>query len=145
MLETTVALAAFIPVIIGMGGNVGTQSSTIVVRGMATGRVEAGGELKLVYKELRVGLILGVLYGMLLGVFTLLPFIEAPASLGIIVGLSICSSMLIASFVGTVVPLVLQKIDVDPAIATGPFVTTSIDILGVTLYFLIASVVSGVV
>ncbi len=68
MLETTVALAAFIPVIIGMGGNVGTQSSTIVVRGMATGRVEAGGELKLVYKELRVGLILGVLYGMLLGV-----------------------------------------------------------------------------
>ena len=145
MLETTVALAAFIPVIIGMGGNVGTQSSTIVVRGIATGRVEAGGELKLVYKELRVGLILGVLYGILLGGFTLLPIIEAPASLGIVVGLSICSSMLIASFVGTVVPLILQKIDIDPAIATGPFVTTSIDILGVTLYFLIASVISGVV
>ena len=145
MLETTVALAAFIPVIIGMGGNVGTQSSTIVVRGMATGRVEAGGELKLVFKELRVGLILGMLYGILLGGFTLLPFVEAPASLGIIVGLSICSSMLIASCVGTVVPLILQKIDIDPAIATGPFVTTSIDIIGVTLYFLIASVISGVV
>ncbi|SVB74303.1 uncharacterized protein METZ01_LOCUS227157, partial [marine metagenome] len=82
MLETTVALAAFIPVIIGMGGNVGTQSSTIVVRGIATGRVEAGGELKLVFKELRVGLILGMLYGILLGGFTLLPFVEAPASLG---------------------------------------------------------------
>ena len=144
MLETTVALAAFIPVIIGMGGNVGTQSSTIVVRGIATGRVEAGGEVKLVFKELRVGLILGILYGILLGGFTLLPFVESPASLGIIVGLSICSSMLIASCVGTVVPLILQKIDVDPAIATGPFVTTSIDILGVTLYFLIASVFSGI-
>ena len=144
MLETTVALAAFIPVIIGMGGNVGTQSSTIVVRGMAMGRVEAGGEVKLVFKELRVGLILGILYGILLGGFTLLPFVESPASLGIIVGLSICSSMLIASCVGTVVPLILQKIDVDPAIATGPFVTTSIDILGVTLYFLIASIISGV-
>ena len=144
MLETTVALAAFIPVIIGMGGNVGTQSSTIVVRGIATGRVEAGGEVKLVFKELRVGLILGILYGILLGGFTLLPFVESPASLGIIVGLSICSSMLIASCVGTVVPLILQKIDVDPAIATGPFVTTSIDILGVTLYFLIASVISGI-
>jgi magnesium transporter len=144
MLETTVALAAFIPVIIGMGGNVGTQSSTIVVRGIATGRVEAGGEVKLVFKELRVGLILGILYGILLGGLTLLPFVESPASLGIIVGLSICSSMLIASCVGTVVPLVLQKIDVDPAIATGPFVTTSIDILGVTLYFLIASVISGI-
>ena len=131
MLETTVALAAFIPVIIGMGGNVGTQSSTIVVRGIATGRVEAGGEVKLVFKELRVGLILGILYGILLGGFTLLPFVESSASLGIIVGLSICSSMLIASCVGTVVPLILQKIDVDPAIATGPFVTTSIDILGV--------------
>ena len=81
----------------------------------------------------------------MLGGFTLLPIIEAPASLGIVVGLSICSSMLIASFVGTVVPLILQKIDVDPAIATGPFVTTSIDVLGVTLYFLIASVISGVV
>ena len=144
MLETTVALAAFIPVIIGMGGNVGTQSSTIVVRGMAMGRVAAGGELNLVFKELRVGLILGMLYGLLLGGFTLLPFVKAPASLGIIVGFSICSSMLIASCVGTVVPLILQKIDVDPAIATGPFVTTSIDILGVTLYFLIASVVSGI-
>ena len=122
----------------------GTQSSTIVVRGIATGRVEAGGELKLVFKELRVGLILGILYGILLGGFTLLPFVESPASLGIIVGLSICSSMVIASCVGTVVPLILQKVDVDPAIATGPFVTTSIDILGVTLYFLIASIIFGI-
>ena len=145
MLETTVALAAFIPVIIGMGGNVGTQSSTIVVRGIATGRVEEGGELKLLFKELRVGLILGVLYGILLGGFTLLPFIDTAPFFGIIVGLSICSSMLIASCIGTVVPLILRKIDIDPAIATGPFVTTSIDILGVTLYFLIASVVSGMV
>lgn len=145
MLETTVALAAFIPVIIGMGGNVGTQSSTIVVRGIATGRVEEGGELKLLFKELRVGLILGVLYGILLGGFTLLPFIDTAPFFGIIVGLSICSSMLIASCIGTVVPLILRKIDIDPAIATGPFVTTSIDILGVTLYFLIASVISGMV
>jgi magnesium transporter len=143
MLEATVALAAFIPVIIGMGGNVGTQSSTIVVRGIATGRVEAGGELKLLFKELRVGLILGVLYGLLLGGFTLLPFVEAAPFLGVIVGLSICSSMFIASCIGTVVPLVLRKIDIDPAVATGPFVTTSIDILGVTLYFLIATLISG--
>ena len=144
MLETTVALAAFIPVIIGMGGNVGTQSSTIIVRGIATGRVEDGGELKLLFKELRVGLMLGVLYGVLLGGFTFL-FVDTAPFLGMIVGLSICCSMLIASCIGTVVPLILQKIDIDPAIATGPFVTTSIDIIGVTLYFLIASVISGVV
>ena len=144
MLESTIALAAFIPVIIGMGGNIGTQSSTIVVRGIATGRVEEGGELKLLFKELRVGLILGTIYGVLLGGFTLLPFVETVPYLGLIVGLSICSSMLIASCVGTIVPLMLKKIDIDPAVATGPFVTTSIDILGVTLYFVIASFVFSV-
>ena len=58
--------------------------------------------------------------------------------LGIVVGLSICSSMLIAAAMGTFIPLIFRKIDVDPAIATGPFVTTSIDILGVLLYFGIA-------
>ena len=65
MLQSIVALAAFIPVIIGMGGNIGTQSSTIVVRGLATGRIDFGGELKLILKELSVGLILGGLYGLL--------------------------------------------------------------------------------
>ena len=142
MLETSVALAAFIPVIIGMGGNIGTQSSTIIVRGIATGRVGEGEELKLIFKEIQVGLILGVLYGILLGGFTYIPLVDTTPYLGLIVGLSICSSMLIASCVGTVVPLIFRKINVDPAIATGPFVTTSIDIIGVTLYFLIASIVT---
>jgi len=142
MLETSVALAAFIPVIIGMGGNIGTQSSTIIVRGIATGRVGEGEELKLIFKEIQVGLILGVLYGILLGGFTYIPLVDTTPYLGLIVGLSICSSMLIASCVGTVVPLIFRKINVDPAIATGPFVTTSIDIIGVTLYFLIASIIT---
>ena len=69
MLANIVALAAFIPVILGMGGNIATQSSTIIVRGMATGRVNIGGEIKLIFKEIKVGLILGSLYGILLGVF----------------------------------------------------------------------------
>ena len=76
-----------------------------------------------------------------MGGVTLRPFVETVPYLGLIVGLSICSSMLIASCVGTIVPLMLKKIDIDPAVATGPFVTTSIDILGVTLYFVIASFV----
>ena len=140
MLESIIALAAFIPVIIGMGGNIGTQSSTIVVRGLATGRVDLGNDLKLILKELSVGLILGTLYGLLLGVLTHYVFSDAPRFLGIVVGLSICSSMLIATSIGTVIPLFLRRLDIDPAIATGPFVTTTIDILGVTIYFLIASV-----
>ena len=139
MLQTIVVLAAFIPVIIGMGGNIGTQSSTIVVRGIATGRIDFSGDLKLILKELSVGLILGGLYGLLLGTLAYFFFKDAPATFGLVVGLSICSSMVIATSIGTMVPLLLRKLDVDPAIATGPFVTTTIDILGVGIYFLIAS------
>ena len=138
MLENIIALAAFIPVILGMGGNIATQSSTIIVRGMATGRVNFGGEIKLIIKEMKVGLMLGILYGILLGIFANLSFSDAPDSLGIVVGLSICVSMIVAATVGTVIPLILRKLDIDPAVATGPFVTTSIDILGVLFYFLIA-------
>ena len=94
--------------------------------------------VKILFKEIRVGLILGVLYGVLLGLFALFQFLEVSPMLGVVVGLSICSSMIIAATIGSVVPLILNRFDIDPAIATGPFVTTAIDILGVTLYFLIA-------
>ena len=144
MLENIIVLASFIPIIIGMGGNVGTQSSTIVVRGMATGRITIGNELTVILKELKVGLLLGVLYGIMLGIFAGFRFIDTNPMIGAVVGLSICSSMLIATGVGTLTPLVLRKLDIDPAIATGPFVTTSIDILGVILYFLIAGLLLSV-
>ena len=138
MLESILVLAAFIPVIIGMGGNIGTQSSTIIVRGMATGRVDPGSEFKVLFKEIRVGLILGLLYGFLLGLFAKFKFMDADPMLGFVVGLSICASMLLAVAVGSLIPLFLRKLDIDPAVATGPFVTTSVDILGVLLYFMIA-------
>ena len=144
MLENIIALAAFIPVIIGMGGNIGTQSSTIIVRGMATGRIEIGNELIILVKELKVGLILGILYGVLLGLFANLRFIETDPMLGLVVGLSIACSMLIAVTVGSFTPLILRKLDIDPAIATGPFVTTSIDILGVLFYFVIAGILLNI-
>ena len=138
MLESIIALAAFIPVIIGMGGNIGTQSSTIIVRGMATGRIEVGNEIQVLLKELSVGLMLGALYGIMLGLFTSFKFLDTDPMLGLVVGLSICSSMVLAAGVGTFTPLILRKLDIDPAVATGPFVTTSVDILGVLLYFMIA-------
>lgn len=138
-LKSAIALAAFIPVIIGMGGNVGTQSSTIIVRGFATGRLELSRLGSVVWKEMRVGLILGIFYGVLLGSVTRLKFINAPPELGLVVGLAICVSMIIATSIGTLVPIFLRKLDVDPAIASGPFVTTAIDVLGILAYFLIAS------
>ena len=138
MLENTIVLVSFIPIIIGMGGNIGTQSSTIIVRGMATGRITMGDEGATILKELKTGLILGILYGLMLGLFAGVRFLNTEPMIGVVVGLSICSAMIIATGVGTLTPLVLRKVEIDPAIAAGPFVTTSIDILGVLLYFLIA-------
>ena len=139
-LQGTLALAAFIPVIIGMGGNIGTQTSTLVVRGLATGRVNVGNNINIIIKEIRVGMILGILYGLLLGLFAIMRFVDISPYLGLVVGLGIASSMLIATAFGSLAPLLLHRMDIDPAIATGPFVTTSIDILGVALYLGIAKI-----
>ena len=138
-LQSVLALAAFIPVVIGMGGNIGTQSSTIVVRGIATGRIFSGNTLKVLFKEIEVGMLLGLIYGTLLGVVAHLRYMDLTWTLGLVVGLSVGASMIIAATVGTVVPLLLKRLDIDPAIATGPFVTTSVDILGVLFYLTIAT------
>jgi magnesium transporter len=132
-----IALASFIPVVIGMGGNIATQSSTIVVRGIATGRINLNEWHRVVFKEMRVGIILGLMYGVFLGFVALIGFPD-PALLGVVVGISIFFCMTMSTTLGTVIPLILKRFDVDAAIATGPFVTTSIDILGVLMYFWVA-------
>ncbi len=136
-LTQVLALAAFIPIIMGMGGNIATQSSTIVVRGIATGRINMEDFRKIIFKEMRVGIILGILYGGFLGVLAYFGYAE-PKLLGLVVGLSIFFSMAMAATIGTVIPLILKRFEIDAAIATGPFVTTAIDILGVLAYFMIA-------
>ncbi len=98
-------------------------------------------DLKLIWqvvlKELAIGFLLGLVYGLLLGVFAHLRY--DLWLLGVTVGLAVMSSMTIAATVGSLVPMVFARINIDPAVATGPFVTTSIDILSVFLYFQIAT------
>ena len=137
-LNKLVYLAAFIPIIMGMGGNIGTQSSTIVVRGLATGRLNVKQIGEVVLKELAIGFFLGFVYGILLGLVVHLRY--DMWLFGVTVGLAVISSMTIAALVGSLVPMVFARINIDPAVATGPFVTTSIDILSVFLYFQIATV-----
>ncbi len=139
------SLAAFIPVIMGMGGNIGTQSSTIVVRGLATGRVNLNDFSQVVLKELSVGLILGVIYGFIVGLVANFHSFGEVYSLGLSlsVGLAIVSSMSVAALVGAAVPLVFERLHIDPAVATGPFVTTAIDIVSVYCYFRIAQLMLG--
>jgi magnesium transporter len=135
-------LAAFIPVIAGMGGNIGTQSSTIVVRGLATGRLNIRDIWPVVLKELTVGLILGIVYGTMIGLVA--QFQYSRGALAISVCSAVVSSMTIAALVGSLVPMVFARINIDPAVATGPFVTTSIDIISVFFYFQIATILLGV-
>ncbi len=136
-LYQVLALAAFIPIIAGMGGNIATQSSTIIVRGLATGRVNINHFFRVIGKEFIVGLVLGIAFGVLLGVVTFFQY-ESPVYLGLVVGLSVFAVMTMAATIGTLVPMVLKRFNIDAAIASGPFITTSIDVLGITLYFSIA-------
>jgi len=136
-LQQVLALAAFIPVIAGMGGNIATQSSTIIVRGLATGRVNMNQFFKVVGKEFVVGIALGSFFGLLLGVLAHFKY-HTPIYLGLVVGLSVFLVMVMAATVGTFVPMILKRFNVDAAVATGPFITTTIDVLGVSLYFAIA-------
>ncbi len=135
-------LAAFIPVIMGMGGNIGTQTSTIVVRGLATGRLNIRDTWSVVFKELAIGFILGVVYGFLVGLVAQLRY--STFQVAISVGLAVISSMSVAALVGSLVPMGFARINVDPAVATGPFVTTAIDIVSVYFYFEIATTLLGI-
>ncbi len=140
-LSRYIYLAAFIPVIMGMGGNIGTQSSTIVVRGLATGRLSIREFWQVISKELAVGFILGVVYGVLIG--TVAQFRYRMELLALSVGIAVISSMAVAALIGSLVPMAFARVNIDPAVATGPFVTTAMDIISIVLYFVIATSLLG--
>ncbi len=140
-LAKVIVLAGFIPVITGMGGNIGTQSSTLTIRGLATGRINVNQAGQFIFKQLGVGLMLGGIFGILLGLLAW--GFYGTSTLGAVVALAIMSSMFISTLLGTFVPITLSRLDVDPAVATGPFVTTTTDVLGVLIYFMLAKALLG--
>ena len=138
LLTNWIILAAYMPIIVGMGGNIGTQSSTIIVRGLATGRVTLKSTWSILFKEMRIGVLLGLTYGILLTIVASY-FYDANFTIGVAAGLGILASMALATITGTLAPIILHKFNIDPAVAAGPFVTTSIDILGIAIYLIVAS------
>ena len=137
--ENIVILAGFIPIIAGMGGNAGTQSATIVVRGLATGRIHEGQDWRVVSREVGVAILMGVTFGVLLAVVARLIDSESVSmNLAAVVGMAVAASMIMAALVGAAVPTLIRRLGFDPAIATGPVVTTAIDVVGVLAYFMIA-------
>jgi magnesium transporter len=126
------ALAFFIPLITAMGGNVGVQSSAIVVQSLAKGNDQFAGILSKMSKEFSVALINGLLLSVM--IFGIAYYFEN-STLGLVVSISLFTVIIFAATFGTLIPLILNRYKIDPALATGPFVTTLNDIVGLFIYF----------
>jgi len=137
-LEDFFALTIFIPVITATGGNTGLQSSTITVRGLATGRLERHHLLPTVLREIRVGGIIAVTCGAAIGIVARLW--SGQMIIGVAIGSAMFCAITAAATLGVVVPIALKKLGKDPAIASGPLITTSNDALGLLIYLGLASV-----
>ena len=131
------ALFFFTPLIAAMAGNVGVQSSAIIVQGLANDIVK-GSLLQRLIKELGLSLINGIILGLLTILFGIL--IDQPIELSLVISLSMLCVIVVAALIGTSIPIILEKRGIDPAIATGPFITTSNDIFGIFLFFYIAKI-----
>jgi magnesium transporter len=131
-LEKILALSFFFPVIMAMGGNTGTQAASVAVRGLATGDISLVNIGKRLWMEMKVaffnGIICGILLGLIVGVWL------HDHALGIIVAVSLIVIILNSGFIGASVPLALKRLNIDPALATGPFVTTTNDIMSLLIY-----------
>ncbi|RCW45380.1 magnesium transporter [Halanaerobium sp. MA284_MarDTE_T2] len=136
-LESIVALAIFIPVLMDMGGNVGTQSLTVVVRGLATEELDFSHFIKHLFSELKAGLVMGVIISFSLFIITFLW--HQNFALSSVVAFSMLITMITAVTAGTSIPFFVDYFGADPAVAAGPFITTLIDISGLFIYFTIAS------
>ena len=139
-LREAVFLFTFVPAIMGMGGNIGSQTSTIAVRGLATGRLSLGhGTMKtFLWQQIKVGTILGIVCSLIVGLGAML-WEQSPVY-GLVVGISLFVAVMLASINGVLIPILFEKLGVDPAVAAGPLVTTSNDITGILIYFGLASV-----
>jgi magnesium transporter len=134
-------LAFFIPLITAMGGNVGVQASAIVVQSLARGNKLLDGAVRRILKEALIGLLNGLLLSTILFCFAL---VFGDTKLGMVVSISLLTVIVFASTIGTIIPLVLHKYKIDPAIATGPFITTLNDVVGLFIYFTIGMLIYGI-
>ena len=140
-IEQLVVLTLFIPLLIGLGGNTGNQAATTVTRALALQYVSARDIWSVLYRELRVGLLLGLLLGLIGFGLTTLIF---GFNIGLVIGLTLFAICTVAATVGGVMPLVGLALRADPAVFSNPFITTFVDATGLIIYFLIAKAVLGI-
>lgn len=136
-LRDAIVLITFVPVIIAMGGNVGIQSSTVFVRGLAMGHYSSSKLGRVLFRELRVAVVIGLICGTLTGLAA--GIWHTKSYLGFIVGLAMIVNIALSAMVGILAPAFFRRMKVDPAIASGPLVTTANDIMGILIYFGVAT------
>jgi magnesium transporter len=137
-LDKVAILAVFIPLIAGMAGNTGTQALAVAVRGIATGELEKENKSKLIIREAGTGLITGASCGVL--VMLIVYLWQGDFFLGLLVGISIFFTLIVATLAGSLIPLLMHKLNIDPAVASGPFITTINDIISILIYFGMATI-----
>jgi len=140
-LAQVTALALFIPLLVGTGGNIGAQAATTAVRALAIGEVRPSDALRVAWRESRVGLFLGVVLG---GLAFGAAWWVAGLAVGLTVGISVVLIAVWATTIGSIMPLAAQAVKIDPAVISAPLVTTLVDTSGLLIYFVVAGVVLGV-
>ncbi len=145
VLEAAVVLAFFIPIVTGTGGNSGTQSATLMIRGLATGELRFNDLGRIMGKEVLIGMLIGVC----LGALTIVRAMLLPPEIGFLealaVGTAMCFVVIVASLIGALAPLIISRLGFDPAVMAGPLMATLIDVSGLTIYFETARLLLGIV
>ena len=138
--ESLRALFFYTPLIAAMAGNVGVQSSAIVVQGLANDLIK-GSVLKRLVKEVSLTILNGIILSLLIIGFG--QIVNQPIEMSLTISVSMIFVIIVAALIGTAVPIILDKLDIDPAIATGPFITTGNDVIGILLFFYTAKIILG--
>jgi len=141
LLTSSIALTFFIPLLIATGGNAGSQSATLMVRAMATGEVKPAQYNWAVGREVVVGLILGLALGLL---SWMLGFYRGGVQMALVLFLAMASIVVVTNIIGAGLPFILYRLGMDPAVASSPLVTSVADVVGLIIYFFIASNLMGI-
>jgi magnesium transporter len=141
LLQQAVTLAAFIPLLTGTGGNVGAQSSTVVIRGLNTEDIKDMGAGKVIFREALAGILLGLVLGIMATVWAY--WLQGNLFIAFVVGIALVAIALLASVAGSALPFLFRSLGLDPALMSAPFITTAVDVLGVLIYFNVAKLILG--
>ncbi len=139
VLSSSVILAAFLPILMDTGGNAGSQASTLIIRGMAIGEIEMSDVLSVVWKELRVGAICGVVLGFV-NFIRILVLGGTPMAVNITVSISLAITVVVSKTIGCMLPMLAKKLKFDPAIMAGPLITTVVDSVSLVIFFNVAKI-----